>query len=517
MGNIAYPISTRDIPNEVLARAKIDPETFSRLKSYLGQNLVIEFAIGAIDFSASRETLSYTTKTISAVVSKLLEIENNLVDEFSKSVEMNTDGNVWQLIKNVAVKARTKIYEHAAGQWLLKNKDRVPFDITAVNLKYGWDSLVLLNIKYIQAAYNVDIRSYRRSTSYAAPSGFVISEHGKGSTTVTLGDYNIYDHLPVFVTNQNKTLGIARLKGHFRQRSNPAGQIVLLTRHDNSLPADFDGFFEFIHSPPKSCRIEINSLDKTPTVGKGTTGKNCFMNLQSQRNTYYGHGHEWLWEANNTDTVMELAKNSKVPYLYTTMVGFHNSRACGNSIDLKILMENLQNTNLPQFQNLPIYGVRKDGMKLIDKNKNWQPVEKWLIKQLKLLPDAFWEIIVRDRSTLIPSVILSMNQRVVDMIDDKTSTAHEFLQLEVNKTKSPKFTYNDVQNTKRLALQLGFNVDIDKKQAILAANNLEFLTKYPMIKYVKSSATDNDALTSTMEYINLINKQPKNKEEIKID
>lgn len=81
MGNIPY--SLRDFPE------KLTPEQ----SAVVGLNIDIEFSIGALEMSASREKLSYNKQTIESVKNRLTEISSEIKVYVEKSIE-NCD-NLW--------------------------------------------------------------------------------------------------------------------------------------------------------------------------------------------------------------------------------------------------------------------------------------------------------------------------------------------------------------------------------------------------------------------------------------
>lgn len=75
MGNVAYPISLSSIPN-LPANLKIIAEN----------PFVIKFPMGSLEFSASRESLSYTNFTCDNLIKRLTEIKDDLSNSFIDKV-----------------------------------------------------------------------------------------------------------------------------------------------------------------------------------------------------------------------------------------------------------------------------------------------------------------------------------------------------------------------------------------------------------------------------------------------
>lgn len=75
MGNVAYPIEASSIPNLPAG-----------LKVIANNPFIITFPLGALEFAASRESLSYTEFTCKKLIDRLEEVRAELADSFHKKV-----------------------------------------------------------------------------------------------------------------------------------------------------------------------------------------------------------------------------------------------------------------------------------------------------------------------------------------------------------------------------------------------------------------------------------------------
>ena len=115
MGNIAYPIS---LPSDVQG-------------SSLLCGLLIEFNIGELDFSASRESLSYIPLTVSSIEKKLIELEDHL----RKYIENGVDERktYWDKSLFLASKRYDALWKGVVNKYMQSNmyvtKDKqIPYD-----------------------------------------------------------------------------------------------------------------------------------------------------------------------------------------------------------------------------------------------------------------------------------------------------------------------------------------------------------------------------------------------------
>lgn len=80
MGNVAYPINT----------ASLKDHDFGKVLNLLTERLELYFNIGELNFSASRENLEYTQKTINAIKNKLVSVKDGIQFHVEDSLKTAT-------------------------------------------------------------------------------------------------------------------------------------------------------------------------------------------------------------------------------------------------------------------------------------------------------------------------------------------------------------------------------------------------------------------------------------------
>ena len=89
MGGVAYPIELSSMPES-------DDDSYV----FLNTPIVIEFPMGELEFSSSRESLSYTRFTVEKIKEQLKKIKDDLVSSSQK--KLNDSKNVFEFVKNYA-------------------------------------------------------------------------------------------------------------------------------------------------------------------------------------------------------------------------------------------------------------------------------------------------------------------------------------------------------------------------------------------------------------------------------
>ena len=89
MGGVAYPIEMTSMPES-------DDDSYV----FLNTPIVIEFPMGELEFSSSRESLSYTRFTVEKIKEQLKKIKDDLVSSSQK--KLSDSKNVFEFVKNYA-------------------------------------------------------------------------------------------------------------------------------------------------------------------------------------------------------------------------------------------------------------------------------------------------------------------------------------------------------------------------------------------------------------------------------
>jgi len=150
MGNIGYPI---EIPNS--------DKVLGELRTLLNCGLEMHFAIGELDFQASREGLSYIPQTIEAIKAKLVAVNSALTTVLAK--EADAIENLWERALFLSNKRSQDLWKAAVGEYVTKNK---PAMVQLDNNRY-WDFIQSPKVMVDELAkkYNISITEFSHQRS----------------------------------------------------------------------------------------------------------------------------------------------------------------------------------------------------------------------------------------------------------------------------------------------------------------------------------------------------------------
>ena len=270
MGNIAYPIA---IPRS--------DNTIGDLRQLLDCGLVIEFAIGELDFQASREGLSYIPMTVDNIKAKLEQLNDALSKVLAKEADKFT--NLWDRLEYLNDKRYSRLWSNAVEKYAADTK----FPLCSPDRHYGnkvQTKLFHFPVDELAAKYNIVLSSVDSSGNNSGfsrlkPSTFyttdpttkkeVVSHEWRFSPSSTL----------MFVENDTKVGAIERAKHNFRAGGRI--KLMLLDKADKKLPMLTDQFYAAMFNPPASQIQLVSSLDVKPRRDSGL-GKNVTI-LKLQR------------------------------------------------------------------------------------------------------------------------------------------------------------------------------------------------------------------------------------------
>jgi hypothetical protein len=151
MGNIVYPI---EVPNA--------DKALGGLYSLLGCGIVMEFNIGELDFQASREGLSYIPQTINAIKTKLEALNAQLSIHIAQ--EANKIDNLWERATYLAKRHDDQLFNQAVVKYVTDTK----FELyTPQHNRWNAFKTFKFDVKDLAALYNITIRGFSKSRSYA--------------------------------------------------------------------------------------------------------------------------------------------------------------------------------------------------------------------------------------------------------------------------------------------------------------------------------------------------------------
>jgi hypothetical protein len=484
MGNIAYPI---DIPSS-------DTILYESHRSMLRSSLEIHFAIGELDFQASREGLSYIPQTVNAIKTKLDELAAAL------SVRVAADANV---IKNMWERTLYLQAKHSQDLWtgaVVKYVNDTKFPLMAATQNYGMRPVNQeIDVDILAKKYNIVIRAFSKNrhakvASNVKPSSRYIKATSLSKETVVLHwNFGIANDV-FFVENDTKVGALQRAKYHWRQKPRAeityTDNVYVMEKADKSKDMNVKAFLKFLHNPPAK-QVMVASTLLTPVREKQDRAKNVtIMKLERVYRRHRDDSPTW------TDCGKAADFDTKKTHYYLPLCGFAMITETEYT-SAKDLFTDLNQSGVPGLMKIDIYGVRKGDMSFIKTQKNWVNLEDVIRKTLATLGDDFRTGLAM--ATLDHYSLLRYNGAVVSLLTDKTGLFTKFAERIRNVQKVSYSEYNLNRLAKRFAPTLDFNVVTLKTN--LSKDCQEVYKRYPLMKSISYSTQDHAALA---QYINLI-------------
>lgn len=496
MGNIAYPI---DLP----AGSDV-----GGLNSLLSCGLEIHFAIGELDFQASREGLSYIPQTVEAIKRKLESLNAALTLVLAK--EADAIGNLWERAVFLSKKKEHRLWSSAVLEYARKSK--IPtFD---PDNKYGArTSLFSFKITDLAKNWNIQIRRLQQSRGTKTISnGKPSTEYAEGHAKDANGHYITWQEWPVqvdadslFLINDTKVGASGRVGFHFREAGCPVYQrnLWILEKSDRTKEMDLKAFFAAIHQPPESRVMLVSSLNRPEreSVSKNVT----ILKLERRKGHYRGGSYrrsdeDMVWrDAGDTSSFPDKdAQGNTIYYYYVPLSGFVMESKKGYTSG-KELYDDVR--SIPGLFNGEIYGVRKKDIEDIKKRKNWKNFEDHIESVLngrdvsKLLMG-----LVKSRLDHIGMLSFS-NHNILPLIGDE-SPYKKFVSVfqKVDKPSGNSYTIE------HLFRRFAPNANLDPTALVLKYQNEanELNRRYPLLSNLSTYRVDASEIA---EYIRLIDEK----------
>ncbi len=480
MGNIAYPI---DIP-------KADT-SLGELAKLLSCGLELHFAIGELDFQASREGLSYIPSTIESIKNKLNALNGVLTTKMAS--EADAIANLWERALFLAQRKGNNLWSAAVVEYSTKNP--IPtFDHT----RYGGTSSISLKVEDLASKYNVHIRAFTKNRNNAACHTVnAKTEYGDKDANgnyITWFSWNfIIDADSNFVVNDLKTGATERAKFHYKNTKSDvySRTVYVLDKADKTKSMDLKGFFAAIYNPPEARRFVASALLEKPRaagLGKNVT----IMKLERRGGRGYRRtDDDMVWrDAGKADSF-----DTNETHYYVPLVGFQMQSTKGYS-DAKYFYNDV--TALPGLFKGEIYGVRKGDIAWVKLQKNWVNLEEHIEKTLN----------GQNNSTLLNSVVkartedhglFDLGNDTLSLIENKNSPYLKLLSefKGVDKFKGNQYNLSNLFN--KFAPKANLS-----PEALINKYNQEFETvarRYPLLTKLSSYRTN---ASDIAEYINMI-------------
>ena len=366
MGNIKYPI---EVPNA--------DKALGGLHSLLSCGLVMEFNIGELDFQASREGLSYIPQTNYAIKNKLVALNAQLAIHIA--VEADKITNLWDRAIYLAKRHDDQLFNQAVVKYVTDTK----FELyTPQHNRWNAFKTFKFDVKDLAALYNITIRGFSKSRSYAVCSTIKPTHayDNVNGQTVYHDDWEIRVSDDVyFVINDTKVGATERAKHHWKNSKFNTHQsnVYVIEAADKTKPVRTTPFFAELSSPPEAKILKASSLLEKERAG-GMGANVTIMRLEEGRSRGWRNRADMVWRDGGKANAFDATQT----YYYLPLSGYKN---LGIIEDIKSLEIHLRKSGI---YTQDIYGVRKGDLEWAKTQKNWVNLDEHVTGKLALLGQA---------------------------------------------------------------------------------------------------------------------------------
>ena len=483
MGNIAYPI---EVP-------QANQKDLGDVAGLLDCGLELHFAIGELDFQASREGLSYIPQTIESIKRKLEAVNAQLAVHIA--AEADAIKNLWERAFYLLKKKESNLWQAAVKKYIVDTKFEL-IDATNTSYYYMRGKEFEFAVTELAKKYNIEILAFQKSIGSKGTSNLnAYTVHPKNAALPAYKAWQIRVAEGVnFIKNDTKIGALARAKYHFNNAQFPKGThhyqtVYVMSASDKTKPAKFDAFLKAIASPPTV--MFASALMEKPRATSSVNGKNVtIMRMEERGRGGYYTSKEMVWrDAGKADTF-----DSKETYYYLPLSGYQILSDFGLT-NSKEFSEDLKRCGFRSL-NVEVYGVRKSDIDFIKTQKNWVNIEQFLKKTLSSVSqDDLKRLVV---STLDKKAILYYNNAIADNIENKASPYLKVATMFKNVTKSEGFSQASLQ---RLCRRYAKELELTSLETAIENECAAVLARYPLLSGLETYRMNNLAVA---EYINLI-------------
>lgn len=369
MGNIAYPI---DVPASSLE---------GKYHNLLRTGLEIHFAIGELDFQASREGLSYIDLTVDSIKKKLDALNDALYVQIEKKFDAITEH--WKLILEIKNFWRDNLFGESAKKYVTDKKVNIGDE--PAHLSYGYfEPIFNAHEDILKSKYNLALRMFTKSRSENTCKKIDIYtriEYPSGSSSTPVR--HSYHKIPVslstfFVKNDTKIGASERAKFHWRnnQKTNHRDTVVVMEPVDRTKPVLFDEFLKSVMSPPADQVMFASTLDQRQRAGG--VGKNISLLKLEERpsRSRWSNEVDLVWAGADFSEM-----DKKQTYYYVPLTGYSPIFAYSKCSSVPDFIANLRAIKLKEF-GVEVYGVRKGDLEAVKLHKNWVNLEEYVAKTI---------------------------------------------------------------------------------------------------------------------------------------
>ena len=480
MGNIAYPI---EIPQA--------DQALGELRNLLQCNLELNFAIGELDFQASREGLSYIPQTVNAIKAKLEALNAVLAGKLAE--EADAIPNLWDRAIFLSKRKDNYLWSAAVKKYAVDTK--LP---TYDDSRYGGTMTFKLTVEELAKKYNISVRGFNYAKHTKAYSNRKAdTDHVKKADGSY--DYHSYWGITVekriaFIINDTKVGAVERAKFHYRQTKPDNNAVVfVLEAVDKNKAMKTKAFFNAICNPPAETVSNASALLKKERADSGL-GKNVtILALQERGSGGYYREREMVWrDAGKSDSF-----DDATTYYYLPLSGFEVQSAHGMN-NVKEFYNDLKECGLEGLKTT-IYGVRKGDIEFIRTQKNWVNIEDHIVSVLSKPIDN--KLVM---SLVLQAVdnfnLLSYTYNIVNAVTNPNSP---YTKLVTQFKGYDKIKYSEL-SLKRLCNRYAKGVTFSPEAQVqkFVDECATISKRYPLLAYLRSAPN-----TDVADYVNLIDTQ----------
>ena len=484
MGNIAYPI---DIP-------AADQSIEQDVRNLLTCGLEMHFAIGELDFQASREGLSYIPSTIAAIKRKLEQVNAALTVVIAK--EADTIENLWDRAVFLYKKKEHRLWTAAVAKYA------VDTNLPTYNTKqYSHMARFDFKVEDLAATYNIVIKQLRHSRGSKVVSNHKShTEYAPNHAKDANGHYITWQewHVGVdadshFIINDLKTGASERARFHYKETGCDvyARTIWILEKADKTKAMDTAAFFAAIQEPPTARRFAASTLKQREREKLGTNVSILKLEKRNQGSYNYRRSDEdMVWR----DAGKAGAFDTTVTHYYVPLSGFQMLSAKGYTSG-KELYDDV--ASMPGLFSGTIYGVRKSDIEEVKKMKNWINFEDHITAKLNS-KDVSKLLMSLVKANLDNRDILEFSKDVLNNIDTNSPYAKLILEFK----GIDKFTGNQYNMT-NLFRKFAPNANLSPAALTTKYQTQlnEVIRRYPLLNKLSTYRVE---ASDIAEYVNLI-------------
>ena len=500
MGNVPYPI---EVPNA--------QQNLGDLYRLLGCGLELHFAIGEIDFQASREGLSYVPATIDAIKKKLEALNAVLAGKVAK--EADAIPNLYDRQAFLREKFGQDLYTAAVFKYMTDTKFPL-VDLANSSNRYFRERSFEFEVKELEKKYNIKINAFQKTHYYNTCSNIKTYIEYDRSNPAVHGQYPVAREVwkltatkdLMIVENDTLVGATERAKYHWKNSTAPrhsTQNVYVLSKADKTKDMKIKEFLKALCNPTDAQVHKASALKQKARAGGGVAGAPVTLLKLEQRGGNNRHRYsDLVWrDAGDLKNLDAKATHYYMPVSgFTTQSKFDLAKGqTTRDIDMKVLMDMLQRANVPGTVNLHVYGVRKADIDAVKAKKNWVNLEDHIVAQLAKLDDKFWMGILHQE--LDEYAFLRYNKGIKQQIK---STDSLFLKVYAHFEGVQRVNSQTYYLSQLLAIympKVSNPLETMKKKFVIECGAV--YNKYPLLKHLRSC----DVLSHIAEYINLIDQK----------